>query len=74
MSTCVKSAGRPEKVDDETFTSAILCFKDRVVADGKIVSKTNSVWGDISTFLKSGISSGSLYTYVCSDRAGIKKN
>lgn len=74
MTNCVKSAGRPGKIDDENFTSAVLCFKDRIiVVDEKIVSKKNQVWADIENFLKSKVSSGSLYTYVCSGRAGIKK-
>lgn len=59
-----RPVGRPPKLEEALFRQAVHLFKDRIIQNSKIVSKTDKVWSDISDFIGKVVTAPSLYSIV----------
>jgi len=65
--------GRPGKVDASLIKKAILKYKDVIIHNNKIVSKTHDIWNVIAQELQNKVTNNNLYVFTMCNRYGIKK-
>ncbi|KAJ8673837.1 hypothetical protein QAD02_005099 [Eretmocerus hayati] len=66
------SRGRRKQIDDKEFIDTIMKFKDSVVKNGSITSKSDGIWEKIRGELNCAYKASSLYSMVLNDRASIR--
>lgn len=65
--------GKPPSVIADIILATILQYKNRVLIDNKIVSKTNIVWEEIASALDNKIKASSLYSKTVNNRHSIRE-